>query len=117
MCPCSAESQLYPGLHPKERGQQGEGGDAAPLLCADEISPGVLHPDGESSVQERREAVGVCPEEGHKNNPRDGTPPLCGQAERAGAVQPGEEKALGRPESGLSVSKGGLCEKRAQTLK
>jgi len=28
--------------------------------------------------------------------------------ERAGAAQPGEEKALGRPESSLSVSKGGL---------
>ena len=33
---------------------------------------------------------------------------LRGQAGRAGAVQPGEEKALGRPESDLSVSKGGL---------
>lgn len=30
------------------------------------------------------------------------------QAERAGAVQPGEEEALGRPESGLSVSEGKL---------
>ena len=30
------------------------------------------------------------------------------QAERAGAAQPGGGKALGRPESGLSVSKGGL---------
>jgi len=27
-------------------------------------------------------------------------------AERPGAVQPGEEKAQGRPDSGLSVSKG-----------
>ena len=31
--------------------------------------------------------------------------------ERAGAVQPGEDKALGRPESGLSVSKGGALRK------
>jgi len=53
-------------------------------LCAGEASPGILHP-----------------EEGHKNDPRDGTPLLLGQAERAGAVQPGEGKALGRPESGL----------------
>ena len=30
------------------------------------------------------------PEEGHKSDPRDGTPLLQGQAERAGAVQPGE---------------------------
>ena len=49
---CS-ESQSYPGLHPKQRGQQGKGGDPAPLLCAGETSPGVLHPDVKSSVQER----------------------------------------------------------------
>ena len=30
-------------------------------------------------------------------------------------MQPGEEKALRRPESGLSVSKGGLQEGRGQT--
>ena len=47
-----------------------------PLLCADETSPGVLHPDGGSSVQERRGPVGVHPGEGHKNDPRNGTPPL-----------------------------------------
>jgi len=33
---------------------------------------------------------------------------LQGQAERAGAIQPGEEKALGRPDRDLSVSKQGL---------
>mgnify|MGYP001864662682 CR=1 FL=1 len=32
---------------------------------------------------------------------------------RAGAVQPGEEKALGRPESGLSLSKRGATGKKA----
>ena len=48
--------------------------------------------------------VEVHPEGGHKNNPRDGTPLLQGQAGRAGAVQPREEKALGRAESSLSVS-------------
>jgi len=37
----------------------------------------------------------VHPEESHKNDPRDGTPLLQEQAERAGAVQPGEEKAPG----------------------
>ncbi|KAK4810947.1 hypothetical protein QYF61_013356 [Mycteria americana] len=30
MCACSPESQLYPGLHQKKRGQQVEGGDSAP---------------------------------------------------------------------------------------
>jgi len=47
----------------------------------------------------------VCPEKGHKNDPRDATPLLQGQAERAGAVQPGEKKVPGRPESSLSVCK------------
>jgi len=46
------------------------------------------------------------PEEGHKNDPRDGTRLLRGHAERAGAVQPGEEKAPGRPESSHSYLKG-----------
>ena len=53
--------------------------------------------------------IWICcgPEEDHKNDPRDSTPPLRGQAERTGAVQPGEEKAPGRSENSLSVSKGG----------
>ena len=34
-----------------------------------------------------------------QNDPRDGTPTRWGQAGRAGAVQPGERKAPGRPES------------------
>ena len=72
MCPHSPESQLYPGLHQKKHGQQGKGGDPAPLLCAGETSPGVLH----LSVQQKCGPVGVHPEEGHKNDPRDGTPPL-----------------------------------------
>ena len=70
------ESQPYPRLHPKLRGQKFEGGDPDPLLCTGEISPGVLCPDVESSVQERHGPVGVHPEEGHKNDPRDGTPLL-----------------------------------------
>jgi len=37
-----------------------------------------------------------------------GTPLLGGKAERAGAGQPGEEKALGRPYCGLSVLEGAL---------
>ena len=86
----------------------GQGGDPAPLLFADETSPGVPCPDVKSSVQERHRPVETCPEEGHKNDPRDGILLLQGQVKRDGAVQPGEEKALGRPESGLSASKGEL---------
>ena len=64
MCTRSPESQLCPGLHPKNSGQQGEGGDPA-LSC--ETSPGVLHLDVESSVQERCGPVGAHPEGGHKS--------------------------------------------------
>jgi len=67
-----------------------------------------VHPDVESSVQERHRPVGVCPEKGHTDEPRDGTFSLRGQAEGAEAVQPGEKKAPERADSGLSVSKWGL---------
>ena len=60
-------------------------------------------------------AVGARPEEGHKNALRDGTP-LYEDRLRAGAVQHEEEKAAGRAESGLSVSKGKQQERRVQTL-
>ncbi|KAK4816544.1 hypothetical protein QYF61_017745 [Mycteria americana] len=76
MCTCSPESQLYPGLHQKKRGQQVEGGDSAPLLHSGETPPGVLHPALEPSAQETHGSVGVDPEEGHKNNQWDGTPLL-----------------------------------------
>ena len=76
MCSRSPESQPNPGLHQKKRGQQGKEGDPAPLLCAGEATREVLHSDVESSVQERHRSVGVNPEEGHKNDPRDGTSPL-----------------------------------------
>ena len=99
---------LYPELHQKKCGQQTEGGDPALLLCAGEASPGVLCLDVESSVQEKHGPVRVCPEEGHKNNPMDGTPPLLGQARKAGTFLPGEEEILRRPESSRSVSNGGL---------
>ena len=90
-------SQQYPGLHPKEHSQQGKGGDPAPLPCAAETSPEVLCLDVEFSVQEKNGPVCECPEEGYKNDSRDGTPLLRGQAKKAGPVQLGEEKAPGRP--------------------
>jgi len=45
------------------------------MLCAGEISARILCPYGESSVQEKRGSFGMCAEEGHKNDSRDGTPP------------------------------------------
>jgi len=83
------------------------GGDPAPLLCTGETSPGVLYPEVESTVQRRRGPVGTHPEKDSKNSPGDGTS-LREWADRARAVQPEEEKAPGRREHGLSVSKGEL---------
>jgi len=54
-------------------------------------------------------------EEGHKNDPRAGGPFLWGKAEGVGAVQPGEEKALGRPYCGLPVPEG-ACERAGERL-
>ena len=83
-----------------------EGICSSALHC--ETSPGVLHPDGECSVQERRGTVGACSAEGLKNDPRDGTPP-CEDRLRE------EEKAPGRTCEQPSVSKGELKERRGQT--
>ena len=102
MCPRSPEGEPYPGLHPQQRGQQVEGGDSAPLLCSVETPPGVLHPALRHSAQERHGSAGALPEEGHKNGQKDGTPVLREQAETAGVVRPGEEKAPERPYCSLS---------------
>ena len=56
------------------------------------------------------------PEEGHTNDPREGSLLLLGQAERAEAVQPGEEKALGRLDSSFSVPKGGYKEEGSTVI-
>jgi len=32
-CALTAQKANYPGLHPQQRGQQGDGADSAPLLC------------------------------------------------------------------------------------
>ena len=54
--------------------------------------------------------VRLGPEEGHKDDQRAGAPPLRGQAESSGALQPGGMKVLRRPYSGLPVPEGGLQE-------
>jgi len=95
----------------REAWPAGRGRCLCPATCSYEAPPGVLRPAPESSAQERHGPVGTGPEEGQKNDQRSGTPLLRGQAERVGAVQPGEEKAAGRPCCGLSVLKvlkGGL---------
>lgn len=66
-----------------------------------------LCPDVESLVQQKHRPAGACPEEAHKNDPMNGTPPLQEQAEKVEGIQPEEEKAP-RNDSRLSVSKGRL---------
>jgi len=60
----------------------------------------------EPPAKEERGAVGADPEEGDKDDQRAGTPLLRGKAERVGVVQPGEEKAAGRPCSSPPVPEG-----------
>jgi len=76
MCAYSPESQQYPGLHQKKRGQQVEGRDSAPLLCSGETPPGVLCPALEPPAQAGHGPFGAGPEEGHKDDLRAGAAPL-----------------------------------------
>jgi len=69
---CSPEGQTSPGLHLKKPGQQVKGGDSVPLLHSGENPLGVLYRALEPSAQERHGPVGMGPEAGHKNDPRDG---------------------------------------------
>jgi len=95
MCAGSPESQPCPGLHREQRGQQGEGGDSAPLLRSRQTPPGVLHPALEPQTSEGHGCVGAGPEEAMKMIRGLENLSSEGQAEGAGAVQPGEEKAPG----------------------
>jgi len=60
----------------------------------------------EPSAQERHGPVGAGPEKGHKDDLRAGSPLLRGKAEAVRPVQPGEEKAAGRPYSSLPLPEG-----------
>ena len=98
---------MYPGLHQEKHGQHVQGGDSVPLFCSSKTPHGVLCPALEPPAQGHG-PVGAGTEEHHKNDQRAAAALLGGKAERVGAVQPGEEKATGRPYSSLSVPEGGL---------
>ena len=104
MCLHSPESQPYPGLRQKQRGQQAKGGDSAPLLWWDPTGSPASSSETLSTGQTWTCWSGA--RGGHKNGPRPGTPLLSGKAERVGAVQTAEEKVPGRPDCNLSVVKG-----------
>jgi len=53
----------YSGLHQEKHGQQGEGGDSAPLHCSGESPQGVLRPALEPPAQEGHGTVGAGAEE------------------------------------------------------
>jgi len=76
MCTYIPEGKLYPGLHQEKRGQQIKGGDSATLLYSGETPPRVLHPALKSPAREGHGAVGVGPEDGHKDDLRAGEPLL-----------------------------------------
>ena len=71
---CSPEGERYAGLHQKRSGQQREGGDCSSLLCPHEILSGVLCAGLGPTVQEGCGAVGLGPEEGHRNDRRTEAP-------------------------------------------
>ena len=92
---CALAARKANGLRHERGGQQGQGGDCPSLLWSCEAPSGVLCPGMEPPVQERQRAVGEGPEEGHKEDQGAEAPPLRRQAEGAGPIQPGEEKAAG----------------------
>ena len=56
------------------------------------------------------------PEDSHEDYQRAEAPAPQGQAERAAALQPGEEKAQRRHYTGLPVPEGGLQERWGKTF-
>lgn len=87
--------------HPKQRGQQGERGDSAPLVLSGETPLRVLHPALGSPVQ------GIRSREGPWTWSGAGAPLLWRKAKSCGCSA-WWEKALGRPDLSLTVLQGGL---------
>ena len=110
----SPEGQPYAGLHQKQRGQQVEAGDSGPPLWWEPTySP--RSSTGSLSTGKTWGYWSGC-RGSHKNDQGAGIALLWGKAERVGAVQREEEKALGRPCCSLSVLKKSLKERWGQTF-
>ena len=71
---------VYPGLHQQRAGSE-QGGDCPHLFCPCEAPSAVLQSRHRPPVQAGCGAVGVGPEEGHKDAQRSGAPLLWRQAE------------------------------------
>ena len=86
--------------------RSGRGPCTSALHC--EASPGALHPDVESSVQERHRPVGVHPEQGHRNDPRDGTPLLQDRLRELGLCSMEKGRLRGELRAACQYLNGGL---------
>jgi len=103
MCTGSPEGQPCPGLDPQQCGQLDKAGNSAPLPRSAETPPGSPASSSGALSTGQSWRCGSGARGGPSNDPRAGTPLLGGKAERAGAAQPGEEKALRKPHSSLPV--------------
>jgi len=114
VCAGSPESQPCPGLHPQQHGQQGEGGDSAPLPWSAETPLGVLHPALEPSAEDRPGAVGAGPEEAPAMI--RGLEPLCweGRLGALGLVSLGRRRLWGDLRAAARAWRG--CERAGEGL-
>ena len=84
--------------------------EVIPPLCSALVSsPGVLHPDVEFSVQERHGPVGVHPEKGYRNDPRDGTPPYKDRLRELGLISLKKRRLWGDLRAAQVAQRGGGC--------
>ena len=89
-------------------------GSPSPLHCPSKASSGVLCSVLGSPLQERWRATGESPAEGCKDDEGTGASVLWGKAERAGLVQPEEEKAERGPYKCYKYLRGGCQEDGAR---
>jgi len=73
----------------------GQGRKSCPCALCCETSHGVLCPDGEPSARERHGAAGAHPEEGHRNDSGDGTPPYVDRLRGQGLGSPERRRLRG----------------------